>query len=99
MTLDPLAEYLRYRFRCGATLASQCCDLVVDLVAQSFESFVSFGSRRAVILSQLCNVTLNLLAERLRQRIGFRATLVGRRGDPAFKLVSTRIEKCFGLRA
>src|SRR5258706_94463 len=63
MTFHPLAEFLRYRFRCGATLASQRCDLVVDLIAQSFEPFLNFRSYRPAILGQLCNMTFDLLAE------------------------------------
>jgi hypothetical protein len=51
MTLDLLAERLRYRFRCGATSASQRGDLTVDLIAQRFEPFLNFRGFRSAILS------------------------------------------------
>src|SRR5476649_988737 len=45
MRLDLLAE----RFRCGAALASQYRDLVVDVVAQRFEPCLDLGGFRPVI--------------------------------------------------
>ena len=74
-------------------LVGQRGNLALECIATLIEKRFGFRAFLAAVFGQIRNVAIDLFAERLRQRLGIRVALIGQCANPAFKRVTTRLER------